>query len=199
MNVEQRIRSHFDASIKTKQDTLAAQLPAILRASQLLADQLKSGAKILACGNGGSAADAQHFAAELTGRFERERKPLAGIALTTDTSALTAIANDYSYQEVFSKQVLALGRPGDVLMGISTSGNSGNVLKAMEAAHGIGMHVLAMTGKDGGAMANALKKDDVELRAASKVTARIQETHILAGHVLCQLVDEKLYGGKERR
>src|ERR1051326_3959862 len=199
MNVEQRIRSHFDASIKTKQDTLAAQLPAILRASQMLADQLKAGAKILACGNGGSAADAQHFAAELTGRYERERKPLAGIALTTDTSALTAIANDYSYQEVFSKQVLALGRSGDVLIGISTSGNSANVLKAMEAAHSIGMRVLAMTGKDGGAMAKALKKDDVELRAASKVTARIQETHILLLHCLCDAIDEMMLDRKSTR
>jgi phosphoheptose isomerase len=193
MSFEQRIRSHFEASIKTKQDTLAAQLPAILRGSQLLADRLKAGAKILACGNGGSAADAQHFAAELTGRFERERRPLPGIALTTDTSAITAIANDYSYQEVFSKQVLALGRSGDVLLAISTSGNSGNVLKAMEAAHSVGMHVLAMTGRDGGAMAKALKGDDVELRAASKITTRIQETHILLLHCLCDAIDERLF------
>ena len=193
MSLEQRIRSHFDASIQTKRDTLAAQLPAILRAAQLLSERLEAGAKILACGNGGSAADAQHFAAELTGRYERERRPLAGIALTTDTSALTAIANDYSYQEVFSKQVLALGRKGDVLMGISTSGNSGNVLKAMEAAHGLGMQVLAMTGKDGGAMARALKPGDIELRAASKVTARIQETHILLLHCLCDGIDEILF------
>lgn len=190
---EQRIRSHFEASIQTKRDTLAAQLPAILRGSKLLADRLGAGAKILACGNGGSAADAQHFAAELTGRFERERKPLPGIALTTDTSALTAIANDYSFQEVFSKQVLALGRPGDVLLAISTSGNSGNVLRAMEAAHSVGMHVLAMTGRDGGAMAKALKKDDVELRASSKVTTRIQETHILLLHCLCDAIDEMLF------
>src|SRR5882672_10081478 len=185
MSLEERIRSHFEASIQTKRDTLASQVPAILRASQLLADRLKAGGKILACGNGGSAADAQHFAAELTGRFERERKPLAGIALTTDTSALTAIANDYSYQEVFSKQVLALGRSGDVLMGISTSGNSGNVIKAMEAAHANGMHLLAITGRDSGAMAKMLKSGDVELRAASKVTARIQETHLLFLHCLC--------------
>ena len=193
MSLEERIRSHFDASIQTKRDTLAAQMPAILSAAQLLADRLNDGGKVLACGNGGSAADAQHFAAELTGRYERERRPLAGIALTTDTSALTAIANDYSYQEVFSKQVLALGRAGDVLIGISTSGNSGNVLKAMEAAHGIGMHVLAMTGKDGGSMAKALKSGDIELRAASKVTARIQETHILLLHCLCDGIDEILF------
>ena len=196
MSLEDRIRSHFEASIQTKRDTLASQVPAILRASQLLADRLKAGGKILACGNGGSAADAQHFAAELTGRFERERKPLAGIALTTDTSALTAIANDYSYQEVFSKQVLALGRGGDVLMGISTSGNSGNVIKAMEAAHANGMHLLAITGRDGGAMAKMLKSGDVELRAASKVTARIQETHLLFLHCLCDAIDEILFPAK---
>ena len=193
MSLEQRIRSHFEASIQTKRDTLGSQVPAILRASQLLADRLKAGSKILACGNGGSAADAQHFAAELTGRFERERKPLAGIALTTDTSALTAIANDYSYQEVFSKQVLALGRSGDVLMGISTSGNSGNVIKAMDAAQSTGMHLLAITGRDGGAMAKMLKPADVELRAASKVTARIQETHLLFLHCLCDAIDEILF------
>ena len=192
-SIENRMRSHFEASIQTKRDTLAAQLPALLSAAQLLADCLKAGGKVLACGNGGSAADAQHFAAELTGRFERERKPLGGIALTTDTSALTAIANDYSYQEVFSKQVLALGRKGDVLMGISTSGNSGNVMKAMDAAHSVGMRVLAMTGKDGGTMAKALKPGDVELRAASKVTARIQETHILLLHCLCDAIDELLF------
>ena len=192
-SIEQRFRAHFEASIQTKRDTLAAQLPALLKASHLLVDCLKSGGKIVACGNGGSAADAQHFSAELTGRYERERKPLAGIALTTDTSALTAIANDYSFQDVFSKQVLALGRKGDVLMGISTSGNSGNVLKAMEAAHGIGMHVLAITGKDGGTMAKALRRDDVELRAVSKVTARIQETHILLLHCLCDAIDELMF------
>lgn len=191
--IEQRIRSHFEASIQTQRDTLASQLPAILTGAQLLAGRLQAGGKILACGNGGSAADAQHFAAELTGRFERERKPLAGIALTTDTSALTAIANDYSFQEVFAKQVLALGRPGDVLMGISTSGNSGNVMQAMAAAHGIGMHVLALTGKDGGTMARALRAGDVELRAASKVTARVQETHILLLHCLCDAIDEILF------
>ena len=193
INLESRIRSHFEASIQTKRDTLATQLPALLKGAQMIVDCLKGDGRVLACGNGGSAADAQHFSAELTGRYERERKPLAGIALTTDTSALTAIANDYSYQEVFSKQVLALGRKGDVLMGISTSGNSGNVLKAIEAAHSIGMRVLALTGKDGGAMAKALKPGDVELRAASKVTARIQETHILLLHCLCDAMDELMF------
>jgi D-sedoheptulose 7-phosphate isomerase len=192
-NLESRIRSHFEASIQTKRDTLASQLPALLKGAQLIVDCLKGDGRILACGNGGSAADAQHFSAELTGRYERERKPLAGIALTTDTSALTAIANDYSYEEVFAKQVLALGRKGDVLLGISTSGNSANVLKAMDAAHGIGMRVLALTGKDGGTMAKALKSGDIELRAASKVTARIQETHILLLHCLCDAMDEMMF------
>lgn len=193
MNIEQRIRGHFEASIKTKTDTLAASLPAIARAAQLLAQTLKADRKVLVCGNGGSAADAQHFAAELTGRFERERPGLPGIALTTDTSALTAIANDYSYEVVFSKQVQALGRAGDLLIAISTSGNSGNVLKAMEAAHAQGMNLIAMTGKDGGRMAQSLKPADVELRSASSVTARIQETHILMLHCLCDVMDELLF------
>jgi D-sedoheptulose 7-phosphate isomerase len=191
--LEGRFRSHFEASIQTKRDTLATQLPALLAASQLLAARLADGNKILTCGNGGSAADAQHFAAELSGRFERERKPLAGIALTTDTSALTAIANDYGFAEVFSKQVQALGRPGDVLIGISTSGNSGNVMKAIEAAQAIGMSVVAITGRDGGSMAKTLRSGDIELRAASKVTARVQETHLLLLHCLCDAIDELLF------
>lgn len=193
MNLDARIRGHFEASIKAKQDTLAVSLPAIGRAVQRLVDCLRAGNKVLVCGNGGSAADAQHFAAELTGRFERERPGLPGIALTVDTSAITAIANDYSYEVVFSKQVQALGRPGDLLIGISTSGNSGNVLKAIDAAHAQGMTVLALTGKDGGKMAQALRGEDVELRAAASVTARIQEVHILLLHVLCDAMDEALF------
>ncbi|HUP91796.1 MAG TPA: phosphoheptose isomerase [Solimonas sp.] len=193
MSIEQRIRGHFEASVRTHQDTLSASLAAIVRASQRLVECLKAGNKVLVCGNGGSAADAQHFAAELTGRYERERPGLPGIALTTDTSALTAIANDYSYEVVFSKQVQALGRAGDVLIAISTSGNSGNVLKAMEAAHALGLGVIAMTGKDGGRMAKALKGADVELRSASQVTARIQETHILMLHCLCDAIDEAMF------
>jgi D-sedoheptulose 7-phosphate isomerase len=193
MNLEARVRSHFEASIETKQRTLAAMLPAIVGAAQLMAAVLKSGNKVLACGNGGSAADAQHFAAELTGRFERERPGLAGIALTTDTSALTAIANDYSYEQVFSKQVQALVRPGDLLLAISTSGNSANVIKAMEAAHAGGAGVIALTGKDGGKMARLLKPADFELRSSSNVTARIQETHLVFLHCLCDAVDEILF------
>lgn len=193
MNLEQRLRGHFEASIETKQRTLQLVLPSLLRASTLLADRLKAGSKILACGNGGSAGDAQHFAAELSGRFERERPGLAGIALTTDSSALTAIGNDYGFERVFEKQVQALGREGDVLMAISTSGNSPNVLKAMQAAQAQGMSVLAITGRDGGRMAQSLQAQDVELRAASDITARIQETHILFLHCLCDAIDELLY------
>ena len=192
-NLEGRIRSHFEASIETKQRTLAGMAPAILGAAQHMAAVLKAGNKVLACGNGGSAADAQHFAAELTGRYERERPGLAGIALTTDTSALTAIANDYSYEQVFSKQVQALVRPGDLLLAISTSGNSANVIRAIEAAHLGGASVIALTGKDGGRMAGLQKAGDFELRSASNITARIQETHLVFLHCLCDLVDEILY------
>jgi D-sedoheptulose 7-phosphate isomerase len=191
--LETRIRSHFEASIETKRRTLEAMLPAILASSQGMAAALRAGNKVLACGNGGSAADAQHFAAELTGRFERERPGLAGIALTTDTSALTAIANDYSFEQVFSKQVQALVRPGDLLLAISTSGNSANVVRAMEAAYAGGASIIALTGKDGGKMAAMLKAGDFELRASSTVTARIQETHLLFLHCLCDAVDEILF------
>jgi D-sedoheptulose 7-phosphate isomerase len=193
MNLEDRLRGHFEASIQAKKDSQAAMLPSLVRASRKLADCLKNGHKVLACGNGGSAADAQHFAAELTGRYERERPGLGGIALTTDTSALTAIGNDYSFQDIFSKQVHALGQPGDMLLAISTSGNSGNVVKAMDAAHERKMTVLALTGKDGGQMAQQLGPHDIELRAAHKVTARIQEVHILFLHCLCDAIDEILF------
>jgi D-sedoheptulose 7-phosphate isomerase len=192
-DLESRIRSHFEASIETKQRTLATMLPAILAASQRMAAVLKAGNKVLACGNGGSAADAQHFAAELTGRYERERPGLAGIALTTDTSALTAIGNDYSFEQIFSKQVQALVRPGDLLLAISTSGNSGNVVKAIEAAHGGGAGIIALTGRDGGKMGKMLRDGDFELRSASNVTARIQETHLVFLHCLCDLTDEILF------
>ena len=192
-NLESRLRGHFEASIAAKRETLAHALPQILKAAQTLSAILESGGKILSCGNGGSAADAQHFAAELTGRYERERGPLAGVALTTDTSALTAIANDYSFAEVFSKQVQALGRKGDALLAISTSGNSANVLRAIEEAHRLGMTIVALTGKDGGEMARRLKPGDIELRAAANVTARIQEVHLLFLHCLCDGIDEILF------
>jgi phosphoheptose isomerase len=193
VNLEERLKGHFEASIQAKRDTLAAVVPVLTKASQHLAAQLKAGRKVLSCGNGGSAADSQHFAAELTGRYERERPGLPGIALTTDTSALTAIGNDYSYEVVFSKQVHALGQAGDVLLAISTSGNSGNVVKAIEAAHERKMTVIALTGKDGGKIGAMLKPGDFELRAAAKVTARIQEVHLVFLHCLCDAIDEILF------
>lgn len=193
MDFEQRLNGFFAASVQAKQATQSAAVPQLVRAGQRMADCLAAGGRILSCGNGGSAGDAQHLSSELLNRFERERPPLAGIALSTDTGTLTAIANDYSYNEVFAKQVQALGRAGDLLVGISTSGNSGNVLRAMEAAREIGMGIIILTGRDGGQMANSLSDDDIELRAASDVTARIQEVHLLFLHSLCDLIDCILY------
>ena len=165
----------------------------IVRAINLMHQALSSEKKILACGNGGSAADAQHFAAELVGRFERERRELPAIALSTDSSILTAIANDYSYEVIFSRQVRALGQAGDVLLGISTSGNSANVIAAIEAAHLKGMSVIAFTGKDGGKIKNILKNSDVHLCVPADRTARIQETHLLLLHCLCDGVDHLMF------
>jgi D-sedoheptulose 7-phosphate isomerase len=193
MTLSARIASHFNESAKLKlaaAETLAAP---IARAAELLVETLRGGGKILACGNGGSAADAQHFAAEHINRFEIERPPLAALALTTDTSNLTSIANDYAYQQVFSKQLRALGRRGDALIAISTSGNSANVLDAMHAAHEVGVRVVALTGNGGGKMAAALRTDDAHICVPHKSTARIQEVHILALHCLCDAIDSLLF------
>jgi D-sedoheptulose 7-phosphate isomerase len=182
----------FRESIHVKEVFLAEQSDALARAVDLVADALKADRKILLFGNGGSAADAQHISAELVGRFLGERKGLPAIALTTDTSALTAIANDYGYDEVFARQVRALGRAGDVAIGISTSGKSPSVLRAIEAAKELGMKTLGLTGGSGGALAGLV---DVSLCvSASTLSCRIQETHILVGHVLCELVDRRLFG-----
>jgi D-sedoheptulose 7-phosphate isomerase len=182
----------FRESIHVKEVFLAEQSDALARAVDLVADALKADRKILLFGNGGSAADAQHISAELVGRFLGERKGLPAIALTTDTSALTAIANDYGYDEVFARQVRALGRAGDVAIGISTSGKSPSVLRAIEAAKELGMKTLGLTGGTGGALAGLV---DVSLCvSASTLSCRIQETHILIGHVLCELVDRRLFG-----
>ena len=189
-----RIEQHFAASNAAKQRTLATMGPRIVQAAELLAERLRQGYKILVCGNGGSAADAQHFAAELVNRFEIERPGLAAIALTTDSSALTSIANDYAFDQIFARQVCALGRPGDVLLAISTSGNSPNVLAALAAAREQGLATVALTGRDGGRMAGQLGEGDIELRAAATATARIQEVHILLIHCLCDLVDHQLFG-----
>lgn len=192
-NLEQRVKKHFSDSIETKQKAAETMSEDIVCAINLMHQALASEKKILACGNGGSAADAQHFAAELVGRFERERRELPAIALSTDSSILTAIANDYSYEVIFSKQVRALGHAGDVLLGISTSGNSANVIAAIEAAHLKGMSVIAFTGKDGGKIKNILKNSDVHLCVPADRTARIQETHLLLLHCLCDGVDHLMF------
>lgn len=194
MTLEQRIAKHFQESVATKQRMEGALTPRIAVAAQAMVDCLKAGGKILSCGNGGSAGDAQHFAAELVGRFERERAELAAIALTTDSSILTAIANDYSFDEIFSKQVRALGKPGDVLYAISTSGNSKNVIAAIRAAQEKGLRIVAMTGRNGGHIAGILKSDDMLLNVESPVTARIQEVHLLILHCLCDAIDNLLFG-----
>ena len=193
MKLLKRVEQHFAASLEAKQRTLAMIGPRIAQAAEVLAERLQCGGKILACGNGGSAADAQHFAAELINRFEMERPGLAAIALTTDSSTLTSIANDYAFEQVFARQLRALGRSGDALLAISTSGHSPNVLAAMAAAQELGVITVALTGRDGGKMAEQLKADDLELRVSATVTARIQETHILIIHCLCDLIDQRLF------
>lgn len=194
MSLTDSIRGHFADSIATKQAAMAVLVPPIARATELLTGTLRSGGKVLSCGNGGSAGDAQHFSAELLNRFERERPGLAAMALSTDTSTLTSIANDYAYEQVFSKQVTALGRTGDTLLAISTSGNSPNVVAAIHAAHERGMQVVALTGRNGGKMAPVLRASDVEIRVPAERTARIQEVHLVVIHCLCDGIDQALFG-----
>lgn len=194
MDLPARIRQQFNDSAQTKLDAVDALTAPIAEAVDAMVKCLLANGKILACGNGGSAADAQHFSAELLNRFERERPGLAGIALTTDTSTLTSIANDYDYNQVFSKQVLALGQPNDVLLAISTSGNSPNVVAAIHAAHEREMRVVALTGKSGGEMAKWLTPNDVHICVPHSRTARIQEVHLLTLHCLCDGIDCLLLG-----
>ena len=194
----ERIRDSFTESIQTKIDAAEALPESIEKAAEMMVQCLLGGNKILSCGNGGSAGDAQHFSAELLNRYEIERPPLPAIALSCDTSTITAIANDYSYDEIFSKQILALGQPGDILLAISTSGNSGNIIKAMEAALSRDMTIVALTGKDGGAMAGLMSAGDVEIRVPSNVTARIQEVHLLVIHCLCDNIDRTLFPQDEQ-
>ncbi len=191
-----RIAAHFADSAQLKLASAQSLAEPIAQAVALMAEALRAGGKVLACGNGGSAADAQHFAAELVNRFELERPPLAAVALTTDSSTLTSIANDYSYEQVFSKQLRALGRKGDVLLAISTSGNSASVVEAMRAAHEVGVRVVALTGNRGGKMASLVGAGDVHLCVPHARTARIQEVHLLALHCLCDGIDELLFGAK---
>jgi len=188
-----RVSAQFAGSVQLKLEASRLLAAPIARAADLLARTLKAGGKVLACGNGGSAADAQHFAAELLNRFEIERAPLAAVALTTDSSTLTSIANDYAYEQVFSKQVRGLGRRGDALLAISTSGNSRNVIEAMQAAHELGVHVVALTGAGGGKMAPLVSPEDVHICVPHKRTARIQEVHLLVLHCLCDGIDFQLF------
>jgi len=191
--LSERVSAHFAESAKLKLAAVEQMKAPLVRGIELMVDSLRKGGKILSCGNGGSAADAQHFAAELVNRFERERPPLAAIALSTDTSGLTSIANDYAYQQVFSKPLRAFGKREDVLLGISTSGNSGNVIDAIHAAHELGIRVIALTGNGGGKMAGLMREDDVHLCVPHKTTARIQEVHLLCIHCLCDGIDTLLF------
>jgi len=194
MDKLERIQQHFQDSIDTKiraKDALPAR---IAEAGEKIVQALLAGNKVLTCGNGGSAGDAQHFSSEMLNRYERDRPSLPAIALTTDTPTITAIANDYAYEEVFSKQLRALGQSGDILLAFSTSGNSRNVIEAIEAAHDKDIAVIAITGRNGGQMATRLNDQDLELRVPCDVTARIQEVHLLIIHSLCDYIDESLFG-----
>ena len=197
MDLISRISQHFTDSAQTKLDAIEALAAPIAGAVELMVATLVGNGKILACGNGGSAADAQHFAAELVGRFEMERQGLAAVALTTDSSIMTALSNDYGYKAVFERQVRALGQPGDVLLAISTSGNSPNVVEAVHAAHEREMRVVALTGKGGGEISALLGPDDVNLCVPADRTARIQEVHLLTLHCLCDGIDCLLLGVEE--
>ena len=194
MDLITRISENFSESAHLKLQAMDALARPIAAAAERMVQCLKNDRKIMSCGNGGSAADSQHFAAELVNRFERERPALAAIALTTDTSTLTSIANDYHYDQVFSKQVRALGHAGDVLLAISTSGNSRNVVEAMQAAHECQMAVVALTGRNGGKMAEALRPADIHICVPAQSTARIQEVHLLTLHCLCDAIDCLLLG-----
>ncbi|NIR58206.1 MAG: phosphoheptose isomerase [Gammaproteobacteria bacterium] len=189
-----RIRAAFAASVETKQLALESIAPAIADAAERLVRCLRDGHRVYCCGNGGSAADCQHFASEMVNRFERERPGLPAIALTTDSSALTSIANDSNYADVFARQIEALGQSGDVLLAITTSGDSDNIINAVAAARERGMGVLALSGRDGGAIATRLRPADVEIRVPGASTARIQEVHLLVIHCLCDLIDNSLFG-----
>ena len=195
--LEQRIQRHFFDTADLMNQTAETLSKPIADAVQAVLGCITAGGKVLACGNGGSAADAAHFAAEFVGRFERERPGLAAIALNTDTSILTAIANDYAYDQVYAKQVQALGHPGDVLLAITTSGNSANVLAAVEVAHDKDMTVIALTGRNGGRLAERLGETDVHICVPHERTARIQEVHILAIHCICDAVDVQLLGEQD--
>lgn len=193
MSLVEHVQSLFGASIETKVAAADQISEPIVNAAQVMVQSLVSGKKILSCGNGGSACDAMHFSSELLNRFERERPSLPAIALNTDTPTLTSISNDYHYNQIFSKQISSLGHAGDTLLAITTSGNSQNIINAVEVAHDNEISVIALTGKDGGKLAPFLKETDVEIRVPATSTARIQETHLLVIHCLCDLIDKQLF------
>ena len=194
MDLAAKLTAHFEDNMAATQRSMQVLSAPLLRAIDLCFGCVTNNAKMLACGNGGSAADAQHFIAELVGRFERDRLPLAGVALNTDTSILTAVGNDYGFDQIFARQITALGQPGDVLIAISTSGNSVNVQLAIEAAHARDMKVIALTGKGGGTLGNLLLPSDIHLCVPHERTMRIQEVHILLLHLLCDGIDTLLLG-----
>ena len=194
MDLAAKLTAHFEDNMAATQRSMQVLSAPLLRAIDLCFGCVSNNAKMLACGNGGSAADAQHFIAELVGRFERDRLPLAGVALNTDTSILTAVGNDYGFDQIFARQIMALGQPGDVLVAISTSGNSANVQLAIEAAHAREMKVIALTGKGGGTIGNLLLPTDIHLCVPHERTMRIQEVHILLLHLLCDGIDTLLLG-----
>ena len=194
MDTVQRVKNNFLESIQVKTDAVDELAPVVASAAEAIANALLNDKKVLACGNGGSAADAQHFSAEMLNRFEMERPGLPAVALTTDSSTLTSIANDYQYAEIYSKQIRALGREGDVLLAISTSGESHNIVHAIDAAHDRNMIVIALTGREGGQIADLMNNDDFEIRVPTWSTARIQEVHIMVIHSLCDLIDLQLLG-----
>jgi len=193
MNLNEVVETSFRDSFELKKKVVGDLSPIIVAASKLLAESIKNGGKILSCGNGGSSCDADHFMGEIVGRFQIERDGLPAISLVSSVATLTAIANDYGYEEVFSRQIKALGKNDDVLLAISTSGNSENIIRAINMAHEVGMRVVALTGKDGGKLTGILNSSDIEIRAASRVTPRIQELHILIIHCLCDLIDRILF------
>ena len=196
MTLKDLTKQYFQDSIQTKMQSMEVLADPIVSAAEYIVSRLMQGSKILSCGNGGSAAAAQHFSSQMLNRFERERPGLPAIALTTDTSTLTSIANDYSYEEIFAKQIRALGHPGDLLLAISTSGNSATIIAAIEAAHEQDVGIIVLTGKDGGTIHSTLNETDIEIKVPSNATARIQEVHLLTIHCICALIDTQLLGSE---
>ena len=189
-----RVKKIFSDSIAVKEEARSTLAPQIVKAAEVILTSLMDNNKVMSCGNGGSAADAQHFSSEMLNRFERERPGLAAFSLTTDASTITSVANDYQFADIFAKQIRALGRPGDVILAFSTSGNSSNIVSAIDAAHEQDARVVLISGRDGGEAAMALNPDDIEVRVASSSTARIQEAHLIITHCICDLVDNHLLG-----